>query len=121
MRICCAFHNVNLFSIFLWLCSLTRPLACTAAAAEASLTCLSVRVLRLTLGKPLGEGCFGQVVLAEAVGIDSSKPTRLTKVAVKMLKGKSWQNKKKNGNENGIKAKLQWGDLKFTVAAAQKQ
>ncbi|XP_069557095.1 fibroblast growth factor receptor 1b isoform X2 [Brachyistius frenatus] len=41
---------------------------------------------RLTLGKPLGEGCFGQVVLAEAVGIDRNKPTRLTKVAVKMLK-----------------------------------
>ncbi|TMS07981.1 Fibroblast growth factor receptor 1-A [Larimichthys crocea] len=41
---------------------------------------------RLTLGKPLGEGCFGQVVLAEAVGVDKNKPTRLTKVAVKMLK-----------------------------------
>uniref|UniRef100_A0A8C6KH79 receptor protein-tyrosine kinase n=1 Tax=Nothobranchius furzeri TaxID=105023 RepID=A0A8C6KH79_NOTFU len=41
---------------------------------------------RLTLGKPLGEGCFGQVVLAEAVGIDKNKPTRLSKVAVKMLK-----------------------------------
>ncbi|XP_054469123.1 fibroblast growth factor receptor 1b isoform X2 [Anoplopoma fimbria] len=41
---------------------------------------------RLTLGKPLGEGCFGQVVLAEAVGVDRNKPTRLTKVAVKMLK-----------------------------------
>ncbi|XP_023816193.1 fibroblast growth factor receptor 1-A [Oryzias latipes] len=41
---------------------------------------------RLTLGKPLGEGCFGQVVLAEAVGLDRSKPARLTKVAVKMLK-----------------------------------
>ncbi|XP_056875231.1 fibroblast growth factor receptor 1-A-like [Takifugu flavidus] len=41
---------------------------------------------RLTLGKPLGEGCFGQVVLAEAVGLDKNKPTRLTKVAVKMLK-----------------------------------
>lgn len=48
--------------------------------------CLCV-VLRLTLGKPLGEGCFGQVVLAEAVGVDKNKPTRLTKVAVKMLKG----------------------------------
>lgn len=48
----------------------------------------AVRVVhRLTLGKPLGEGCFGQVVLAEAVGIDKNKPTRLTKVAVKMLKG----------------------------------
>lgn len=43
--------------------------------------------LRLTLGKPLGEGCFGQVVLAEAVGLDKNKPARLTKVAVKMLKG----------------------------------
>ncbi|KAM7392371.1 hypothetical protein PAMA_007470 [Pampus argenteus] len=41
---------------------------------------------RLTLGKPLGEGCFGQVVLAEAVGIDKNKPARLSKVAVKMLK-----------------------------------
>uniref|UniRef100_A0A3Q0RKC5 Fibroblast growth factor receptor n=1 Tax=Amphilophus citrinellus TaxID=61819 RepID=A0A3Q0RKC5_AMPCI len=41
---------------------------------------------RLSLGKPLGEGCFGQVVLAEAVGIDTNKPTRVTKVAVKMLK-----------------------------------
>uniref|UniRef100_A0A8D3CFY3 Fibroblast growth factor receptor n=1 Tax=Scophthalmus maximus TaxID=52904 RepID=A0A8D3CFY3_SCOMX len=41
---------------------------------------------RLTLGKPLGEGCFGQVVLAEAVGLDKNKPTRLNKVAVKMLK-----------------------------------
>lgn len=43
--------------------------------------------LRLTLGKPLGEGCFGQVVLAEAVGLDKNKPVRITKVAVKMLKG----------------------------------
>lgn len=43
--------------------------------------------IRLTLGKPLGEGCFGQVVLAEAVGLDKNKPARLTRVAVKMLKG----------------------------------
>nr|XP_019968477.1 PREDICTED: fibroblast growth factor receptor 1-A-like [Paralichthys olivaceus] len=41
---------------------------------------------RLMLGKPLGEGCFGQVVLAEAVGLDKNKPTRVSKVAVKMLK-----------------------------------
>ncbi|XP_067114007.1 fibroblast growth factor receptor 1b isoform X1 [Osmerus mordax] len=41
---------------------------------------------RLSLGKRLGEGCFGQVVQAEAVGIDKDKPSRLTKVAVKMLK-----------------------------------
>ncbi|XP_065440744.1 fibroblast growth factor receptor 1 isoform X10 [Chrysemys picta bellii] len=41
---------------------------------------------RLILGKPLGEGCFGQVVLAEAIGLDKDKPNRVTKVAVKMLK-----------------------------------
>lgn len=43
---------------------------------------------RLTLGKPLGEGCFGQVVMAEAVGIDKEKPNKSLTVAVKMLKGK---------------------------------
>uniref|UniRef100_A0A7N8WXS2 Fibroblast growth factor receptor n=1 Tax=Mastacembelus armatus TaxID=205130 RepID=A0A7N8WXS2_9TELE len=48
--------------------------------------CCVLCFLRLTLGKPLGEGCFGQVVLAEVMGIDKNKPTRLTKVAVKMLK-----------------------------------
>uniref|UniRef100_A0A3P8UR35 receptor protein-tyrosine kinase n=1 Tax=Cynoglossus semilaevis TaxID=244447 RepID=A0A3P8UR35_CYNSE len=41
---------------------------------------------RLVLGKILGKGCFGQVVLAEAMGLDKNKPTRITKVAVKMLK-----------------------------------
>lgn len=42
---------------------------------------------RLTLGKPLGEGCFGQVVMAEAIGIDKEKPNKPLTVAVKMLKG----------------------------------
>ncbi|XP_049618238.1 fibroblast growth factor receptor 1-A isoform X2 [Syngnathus scovelli] len=41
---------------------------------------------RLVLGKPLGEGCFGQVVMGEALGLDKEKPSRVTKVAVKMLK-----------------------------------
>ncbi|XP_053319012.1 fibroblast growth factor receptor 1 isoform X1 [Spea bombifrons] len=41
---------------------------------------------RLILGKPLGEGCFGQVVMAEAIGLDKDKPNKITKVAVKMLK-----------------------------------
>ncbi|XP_074922738.1 fibroblast growth factor receptor 3 isoform X4 [Chelonoidis abingdonii] len=41
---------------------------------------------RLTLGKPLGEGCFGQVVMAEAIGIDKDKPNKAITVAVKMLK-----------------------------------
>ncbi|KAJ6661711.1 hypothetical protein lerEdw1_013233, partial [Lerista edwardsae] len=40
----------------------------------------------LTLGKPLGEGCFGQVVMAEAIGIDKEKPNKPITVAVKMLK-----------------------------------
>lgn len=44
-------------------------------------------LFRLTLGKPLGEGCFGQVVMAEAVGIDKEKPKEAVTVAVKMLKG----------------------------------
>lgn len=41
---------------------------------------------RLTLGKPLGEGCFGQVVMAEAIGIEREKPSKPITVAVKMLK-----------------------------------
>ncbi|MEE6462719.1 hypothetical protein FKM82_001688 [Ascaphus truei] len=41
---------------------------------------------RLTLGKPLGEGCFGQVVMAEAIGIEKDKPNKSANVAVKMLK-----------------------------------
>ncbi|XP_029305031.1 fibroblast growth factor receptor 2 isoform X1 [Cottoperca gobio] len=41
---------------------------------------------RLTLGKPLGEGCFGQVVMAEALGIDKDKSKDAVTVAVKMLK-----------------------------------
>ncbi|XP_061699094.1 fibroblast growth factor receptor 3 isoform X3 [Syngnathoides biaculeatus] len=41
---------------------------------------------RLTLGKPLGEGCFGQVVMAEAVGVHREKPNKPLTVAVKMLK-----------------------------------
>ncbi|XP_060747434.1 fibroblast growth factor receptor 4 isoform X1 [Tachysurus vachellii] len=40
----------------------------------------------LTLGKPLGEGCFGQVVRAEAYGINKDNPDQVTTVAVKMLK-----------------------------------
>ncbi|XP_072230353.1 fibroblast growth factor receptor 4 [Leuresthes tenuis] len=40
----------------------------------------------LTLGKPLGEGCFGQVVRAEAYGINKDCPDQSTTVAVKMLK-----------------------------------
>uniref|UniRef100_A0A8C8ZD85 Fibroblast growth factor receptor n=1 Tax=Prolemur simus TaxID=1328070 RepID=A0A8C8ZD85_PROSS len=40
----------------------------------------------LVLGKPLGEGCFGQVVRAEAFGMDPSRPDQASTVAVKMLK-----------------------------------
>ncbi|XP_054613518.1 fibroblast growth factor receptor 1-A-like [Dunckerocampus dactyliophorus] len=41
---------------------------------------------RLALGKPLGEGCFGQVALAEITGMDEDRPACVTKVAVKTLK-----------------------------------
>ncbi|XP_078449177.1 fibroblast growth factor receptor 2 isoform X1 [Lampetra fluviatilis] len=41
---------------------------------------------RLTLGKPLGEGCFGQVVMADGLGVDKEKPNKTATVAVKMLK-----------------------------------
>ncbi|XP_061596549.1 fibroblast growth factor receptor 4 [Cololabis saira] len=40
----------------------------------------------LTLGKPLGEGCFGQVVRADAYGINKDSSEQATTVAVKMLK-----------------------------------
>lgn len=41
----------------------------------------------MVLGKPLGEGCFGQVVRAEAFGMDPARPDQASTVAVKMLKG----------------------------------
>lgn len=44
-------------------------------------------ISRLVLGKPLGEGCFGQVVCAEALGMDPAQPDQTSTVAVKMLKG----------------------------------
>jgi len=40
---------------------------------------------RLTIGKLLGEGAFGIVLKAEAVGIGNTPGT--TTVAIKMLKG----------------------------------
>ncbi|XP_061436945.1 fibroblast growth factor receptor 3-like [Lethenteron reissneri] len=41
---------------------------------------------RLTLGEQLGEGCFGRVLLAEALGMEPSRRHRSVRVAVKMLK-----------------------------------
>ncbi|XP_034021385.1 fibroblast growth factor receptor 1-A-like, partial [Thalassophryne amazonica] len=70
-------------------CGSSGATVALAGVSECELPCDPLWELprdRLTLGKPLGEGCFGQVVLAEAVGIDRSKPSSLTKVAVKMLK-----------------------------------
>lgn len=51
--------------------------------AEAS----AFSIFRLVLGKPLGEGCFGQVVRAEALGMNPAQPDQVSTVAVKMLKG----------------------------------
>lgn len=59
----------------------------------AEMLITSASAPRLTLGKPLGEGCFGQVVMAEAIGIDKDRATKPVTVAVKMLKGERgrWQ------------------------------
>ena len=42
---------------------------------------------RLTLGNSLGEGCFGQVFLAEAIGFNMNNTVKPVPMAVKMLKG----------------------------------
>ena len=52
-----------------------------------SIVIKSTSVLLLTLGKPLGRGAFGQVIEADAFGIDKTATCKT--VAVKMLKGKS--------------------------------
>lgn len=58
------------------------------SSCPALFLCFLCADCRLTLGKPLGEGCFGQVVMAEALGIDKDKTKDAVTVAVKMLKGK---------------------------------
>lgn len=64
---------MDLYSFYwTYLCSLTFALSLSS----------------LTLGKPLGEGCFGQVVRAEAYGINKDSSDQATTVAVKMLKGR---------------------------------
>ncbi|CAB1330407.1 unnamed protein product [Coregonus sp. 'balchen'] len=54
---------------------------------------------RLTLGKPLGEGCFGQVVMAEAIGINKEKPNKPLDVAVKMLKERERERERRERGE----------------------
>ncbi|ELV09827.1 Basic fibroblast growth factor receptor 1 [Tupaia chinensis] len=63
---------------------------------------------RLVLGKPLGEGCFGQVVLAEAIGLDKDKPNRVTKVAVKMLKLQGRLHRGKGGEVRVPEERAPW-------------
>lgn len=67
--------------------SLKHPSMLFVATKKIEALRWSCFCFRLTLGKPLGEGCFGQVVMAEAVGIDKEKPNKPLTVAVKMLKG----------------------------------
>uniref|UniRef100_A0A2K6RCF3 Fibroblast growth factor receptor n=1 Tax=Rhinopithecus roxellana TaxID=61622 RepID=A0A2K6RCF3_RHIRO len=62
---------------------------CEASPGTGALSCSlpSAGVTRrLVLGKPLGEGCFGQVVRAEAFGMHPARPDQASTVAVKMLK-----------------------------------
>lgn len=51
---------------------------------------LSASATRLTLGKPLGEGCFGQVVMQRPLASTRTELPSLVTVAVKMLKGDGW-------------------------------
>lgn len=60
------------FCVSLWCCNSPSPF------------CL---LSLLTVGKPLGRGAFGQVIEADAFGIDKTATCKT--VAVKMLKGKS--------------------------------
>ncbi|XP_073088785.1 fibroblast growth factor receptor 4 isoform X5 [Manis javanica] len=74
---CLAGNSIGLSYQSAWLTVLPEEdFTWTAAAPEA----------RLVLGKPLGEGCFGQVVRAEAFGMDPARPDQASTVAVKMLK-----------------------------------
>lgn len=72
-----------------------------------SLTVLPVPA-RLVLGKPLGEGCFGQVVRAEAYGIDRDRPERAVTVAVKMLKGNVSQAQRFHLCQLVVPPQLEW-------------
>lgn len=69
------------------LCAAASWTAWDRPGAGGSAHRLSASATRLTLGKPLGEGCFGQVVMAEAIGIDKDRAAKPVTVAVKMLKG----------------------------------
>ncbi|KAM6222117.1 fibroblast growth factor receptor 4 isoform 2-T2 [Rhynchocyon petersi] len=60
-----------------------HPWCGVSGSPPVGLPCL---LASLVLGKPLGEGCFGQVVRAEAFGMDPSQPDQTSTVAVKMLK-----------------------------------
>ncbi|XP_036742851.2 fibroblast growth factor receptor 4 isoform X1 [Manis pentadactyla] len=63
--------------------SQARPWCGASVSPPVAPPCLQAS---LVLGKPLGEGCFGQVVRAEAFGMDPARPDQASTVAVKMLK-----------------------------------
>nr|XP_025862277.1 fibroblast growth factor receptor 4 isoform X4 [Vulpes vulpes] len=106
---CLAGNSIGLSYQSAWLTVLPEEdLTWTAAASEASSpwnrvlrpnrahpwcgvsvsppVALPCSLALLVLGKPLGEGCFGQVVRAEAFGMDPTQPDQASTVAVKMLK-----------------------------------
>ncbi|KAK7807246.1 hypothetical protein U0070_003246, partial [Myodes glareolus] len=57
---------------------------CTVMANISELELLAIP--KLTLGNSLGEGCFGQVFMAEAIGFNMDNTVKPVTVAVKMLK-----------------------------------
>lgn len=62
------------------------------AGVTGHIVTASASLARLTLGNPLGEGCFGQVFMAEAIGLNMDSTAKPVTVAVKMLKSKKGEN-----------------------------
>ncbi|KAK7795750.1 hypothetical protein U0070_025168 [Myodes glareolus] len=58
----------------------------TRAEGPGHILTASASLDRLTLGNSLGEGCFGQVFMAEAIGFNMNNTVKPVTVAVKMLK-----------------------------------
>lgn len=63
------------------------------AEGPGHLLTASASLDRLTLGNSLGEGCFGQVFMAEAIGFNTDNTVKPATVAVKMLKGEEGERK----------------------------
>ena len=87
----CFFPFLCLFSIILPLYPLHSVSSHSFSFSCFNLHFSSSPLCSLVPGKRLGEGCFGQVVMAEAYGLNKTRPDEVTTVAVKMLKGERFR------------------------------